>query len=383
LTLPHEFFSHDLTDGELRVLVALYHLADANGVVTATMEELTILTRLGREAMRRAMRKLEEREILLTTRTKRNLGKLSKNRYKVLVTEPVKQVYDPLRAGNSWGVLGEVPVENAPEGGMVSTDNASAERHGESGALSLSREASTASSPVDKSTELPGLTSYIANKQVSVALGTSFLKGRADGAPKIETEERDMNRWSADDDFVGGVGLFEEEVAPSGKPKPKPNKRSASTRGQRPESEWTANDVAAEFAYQLGRRFPRLPGLVNVAAVRGALMRYRGQIETTPEVEMEIMRMYFEDEYNLKLAQENPSRAHGKYLAMFKTHIGKAHERLGLDYFESRVVIDPTDDIAVLFSSDGREFEDNMSGRAALKAYEAQLLARLATASTN
>lgn len=182
-----------------------------------------------------------------------------------------------------------------------------------------------------------------------------------------------MNRWNDDDEFVGGVGLFSEEVAPSGKPKPKADRRKSSTRGQRPESEWTANDVAAEFAYQLGRRFPRLPGLVNIAAVRGALMRYRSQFDTTAEVEMEIMRMYFEDEYNLKLAQESPTKAHGKYLAMFKTHIPKAHERLGLDYLESRVVIDQEDASEYIYSADGRQFENNFSGRAALASYEQRL----------
>lgn len=192
-----------------------------------------------------------------------------------------------------------------------------------------------------------------------------------------------MNRWNAEDDFVGGVGLFEEEAAPSGKPKPKADRRKSSTRGQRPESEWTANDVAAEFAYQLGRRFPRLPGLVNVTAVRGALMRYRGQYDTTPEVEMEIMRMYFEDEYNLKLAQESPTRAHGKYLAMFKTAIPKAHERLGLDYFESRVVIEPEDDIDYVYSTDGKEFDNTPTGRVALASYERFLAQKLATASTS
>lgn len=378
--LPREFFSDELNANERGVLIALYHLADSRGVVDATMDELTMLTGLGREAMRRTMRKLESLEMLLTTRTKRNFGKLSKNRYKVLVNEPVKQVYNPLQAGSSWDVLDELPMEKAPERGMVDLDNAPLARHGESEAPRLASGATTASYVADKSTELPGLDSYIANKQVSVALGTSFLKGRADGAPGIE--EDDMNRWNAEDEFVGGVGMFAEEVAPSGKPKPKADRRKSATRGQRPESEWTANDVAAEFAYQLGRRFPYTPGLVNVAAIRGALMRYRGQFGTTPEVEMEIMRMYFEDEYNLKLAQEKPTMAHGKYLAMFKTAIPQAHERLGLDFFESRVVIDQEEAVEYLYSTDGHEFENNMSGRAALASYERRLAERLQNASS-
>lgn len=364
--LPHEFFTEDLSTSEFRTVISMYHIADKDGVVTASMEELSILTKLGREAMRRAVRRLEEVGILTTTRTKRNLGKFHQNRYQLLVVAPVPEPVDPLRRASGWTTKLVVPEAEEPtERGMVTTPSLPAEAWDQC----LPEFASTASYVPSGST---GLIDYqVASSQVSQALETSSLKGRAAGAP-IESEG-EMNRWNADDEFVGAVGLFEDETTASGKPKPKADRRKSSTRGQRPESEWTANDVAAEFAYQLGRRFPRLPGLVNVAAVRGALLRYRSQFDTTPEVEMEVMRMYFEDDFNLKLAQESPSRAHGKYLAMFKTHLTKAHERLGFD-FESRVVIEQDDTTEYVYSADGRKFENTIVGRKMLERHEARTL---------
>jgi hypothetical protein len=350
--VPHEFYATQLTPNEFMVAVTLLHLSNSKGVVDATVEELTLLTRFSPETMRRAFRKLEEVGILSTTRTKRNLGKYSKNRYQLLVSAPVPEAVDPLKRESSW-------TSTTPPARGV-TDQSSLQSEGWK--PPLQPEGTTGSYVASKAT-----------KSELQALGTSYLKGHAESVPSERWEES-MNKWNADDDFVGAVGLFEEDVAPSGKPKPKADRRKSGTRKQRPESEWTANDVAAEFAYQLGRRFPRIPGLVNQAAVRGALMRYRSQFDTTAEVEMEIMRMYFEDEYNLKLAQESPTRAHGKYLAMFKTHIPQAHERLGLDFGESRVVIDQEDVAEYIYSTDGTEFENNMSGRAALKGYEQRLL---------
>jgi hypothetical protein len=204
---------------------------------------------------------------------------------------------------------------------------------------------------------------------VSYAESTSYFLVRAGGA---HTEkEIVVNRWQDDDD-LGGVGLFDDEMV-AGQPKPKADRRKASTRGQRPESEWTANDVAAEFAYQLTRRFPGVPPLVNVAAIRGALLKYRSNFNTTAEIEMELLRMFFEDEYSLKDAKENASRLHGRYLQMFKTHLDRAHERLGFEA-PRRAVLDVPDETEYIYSTDGHEFENTTIGRRALENHERSLL---------
>lgn len=340
----------------------MYHLSNPRGVVDATQEELSILAQVGPEAIRRAVRAFEAAGLMSTTRTKRNHGKLHKNSYQFLVASPVPAAVDPLRREGIWTSL-------TPPARGVDIDGLPLQPEGLNGGqpdgVPLQPVGSTA---INEST---GSISQVTNKLGNSALGTSYLKGRAAGAP-IEPEG-DMNRWNTDEDYaVGTIGLLPDEVQSNGAPKPKADRRKASTRGQRPESEWTANDVAAEFAYKLSRHFPKSPGLVNVAAVRGALMKYRSDFGTTPEVEMELMRMFFEDEYNIKLAGEAPSRAHGRYLAMFKTKLPQAHERLGFE-FESRVVVDEEDVTEYLYTADGRRFENNFAGRAAMRGHELRL----------
>ena len=331
--LPPELFDSNLSHPEFRLAVSLYHLSSPQRLVDATMGELEVLTGMKAESLRRALRGLEEAGLVETTRTKRNFGKFHKNVYRLLLPS----------------------LENEVLGVKPSLENEGS-THGQVVPLELSSLSST-------------------SKPVSNTRSTTYFLVSAGGAHKGE----DMVMWkdNSGDDNIAGFGLFEEELQ-GGQPKPKADKRKASTRGQRPEAEWTANDVAAEFAFQLGRRFPYTPGLVNVTAIRGALLKYRAQYNTTPEVEMELMRMFFQDEHNLKNADENASRIHGKYLNMFKTHLSKAYESLGMETAQrvlgSEFAVEHEEEYIV--ASDGRRFENTIVGRKRRERHEELLKER-------
>lgn len=332
--LPLELFERNLSHPEFRLAVSLYHLSGPQRLVDATMGELEVLTGMKAESLRRALRGLEEAGLVETTRTKRNFGKFHKNIYKLVLPS----------------------LENEGSGQKPSLEN----------------EGSTYGHVV------PGeLSSNSSNsKPVSNTRSTTYFLVSAGGAHK----EKDIVVWkdNSGDDNIAGFGLFEDELQ-GGQPKPKADRRKANTRGQRPESEWTANDVAAEFAHQLGVRFPYTPGLVNVTAIRGALLKYRSQYNTTPEVEMTLMRMFFEDESNLKEADSEAHRIHGRYLNMFKTHLNKALDSLGLDTHQrvdTPIVADDSP-IKYVYASDGRRFEDTHLGNKRLAQYEERMVKRV------
>lgn len=329
--LPAEFFDKDISHPEFRLVVSMYHLGGATRLVDATMGELEVLTGMKPESLRRALRGLEEHGLVKTTRTKRDFGKFHKNKYEL--------------------VLPSLKNEGSPQKPSLENEGST---HGQVVPLSSNSKVGNTDKPV------------------SNTRSTTYFLVSATGAHKGE----DMVMWkdTSGDDNIAGFGLFEEEMQ-GGQPKPKADRRKASTRGQRPESEWTANDVAAEFAYQLGRRFPYTPGLVNVNAIRGALLKYRSQYNTTPEVEMELMRMFFQDEHNLKNADENASRIHGKYLNMFKTHLSKAYDALGMD-MNLRVSVEMvanSPEPGYVYASDGRRFESTVLGHKSLARYEQRL----------
>lgn len=166
-----------------------------------------------------------------------------------------------------------------------------------------------------------------------------------------------------DGDNIGGFGLFEEEIA---KPVVKINKRDPKTRGKRPEHEWTVYDVSSEFSYQLGRKFPYTPGLVNVAAISGALRKYRTEYGTTAVVEMEILRKFFSDERNYRNADQSPEKVHSWYLRMMKTHMSEVLNNF--DMPEDDEVSTDVDEF--LYAVDGKRFDNSFAGRKALEAYE-------------
>jgi hypothetical protein len=338
MSLPPEFFSTELSPAEFKTVVSLYHLADAQAQVKVTTDELSVLTGYSTESLRRAFRGLEEAGLLETIRTKRNLGKWSKNVYQLVL--PSHSL-----------------VESEPE-----------PSHRVVGSTADYMPSDT-------------MTTMTTGSQVSNTRNTSYFLVRAAGA---SGEEIVVSRWNEDDDGIAGVGLFEDEMD-GGQPKPKVDKRKSSTRNLRPESEWTTNDVAAEFSQQLGKRFPYTPGLVNTTAIRGALSNYRRQYGTSPEVELQLMRLFFDDDRNLKNADSEAHRIHGRYLNMFKTHLSKAYEMLGLEPNQRLTGLasgvsptaSPLDEY--VYASDGRKFDKSIAGRSALKRYEQKLENALTT----
>lgn len=312
-----EKFKTPLKATEYRLLDILCHLSD-NGVVDATLEELATYAQCSDDSVSRALRGLEAASLIETTRTKRNLGKFHKNKYTLLVP---------------------------------SHKSAVPQIHHTADLPDRKNAVSTASS--NYSNDL------LANKTTSY-LVASATKGRK---PFIM-----VNKWMDDDD-VQGVGLFAEELAEKKVSKPA-SKRDPKTRHLRPQDEWTAGDVASEFASRLYKTLPGIPNLVNTQKVRGALSKMRSQYGITAAIELEIMDMFFQDEWVKTVGRERPQYLMGRYLKMFSTHFSKAMSNLGI---EEEYEAPETTREDTLTASDGRRFDNSVPGRALLAEYEEKL----------
>ena len=160
-------------------------------------------------------------------------------------------------------------------------------------------------------------------------------------------------------------------IEPKDEPQPKIRKSDPKTRGKRPEHEWTAMDVAAEFSYQVGRKYPLLPGTVNVKQLSGALRKFRTQYGTTPLIELELLRLFMQDERNFKEIGDEAPFLYKRYLSSFGTKMNQARENLGLNKVTAKIETTPTS--GTLKASDGRVFQNTLTGRAQLERYEKKL----------
>ena len=176
-----------------------------------------------------------------------------------------------------------------------------------------------------------------------------------------------MRKWEDDGDDLAGFGLVEERDAPAVKIR----KTDPKTRGKRPQHEWTAMDVASEFSYQIGRRYPLLPGTVNVGKLAGALRKFRTQYETTALIELELLRLFMADERNFHNVGDEGPNLYKLYLASFGKKMNQARENLGLGKVNAPV--DTVVKMGTLTASDGRVFQNSLSGRAQLERYEKRL----------
>jgi hypothetical protein len=176
-----------------------------------------------------------------------------------------------------------------------------------------------------------------------------------------------MRKWEDDGEDLAGFGLVEPKEAPQ----PRIRKSDPKTRGKRPEHEWTPMDVAAEFSYQVGRLYPLLPGTVNVKSLSGALAKFRGQYNTTALIELELLRLFIADERNFEQIGDEAPFLYKKYLASFGKKMNQARENLGLTKVNTPVKTSVK--IGTLTASDGRVFQNSLSGRAQLERYEKQL----------
>lgn len=311
---------------EMRVLIALRHLAASNGKVQVTMEELGILTDYSREGIRRGLRGLEERGIIETSRTKRNLGRLYKNEYQLLHNS-VQTVHK--------SVASDVEVDK----------NLPVEVH--------EFVASTASTKV------------LSTVQLQKVKNTSYSLG-AESPVEDFKEVKVVNKWQDDDEGVGGWGLLEGEKPASA---PKVSKRDPKTRWQRPQEEWTAADVASEFAYRVYDRVRGIPGLVSTKDLRGALAANRSRFGVSATLEMELLEKFFGDERNMLAIKNSPRKAHGIFLNFITANINSVTEEMGMDEPE----VDKNVAVDYVYASDGKKFDNSMPGRKALENYEKKL----------
>jgi hypothetical protein len=180
-----------------------------------------------------------------------------------------------------------------------------------------------------------------------------------------------MNNWKDDDDTVA-FGLLEGELPAKQAQALVNDKRKPKTRGNRPVPDWTTYDMATEFSYRLSRKFPMIPGLVNVKALAGALAKNRREYGITAVVEMEVMDLFFNDERKWRAAEEHPEKIHGKYLRMFTTNLEEALANLGmLDQLSESSSVAPQG--SFVYASDGARFTDSFLGRKALQQHEQDL----------
>ena len=170
-----------------------------------------------------------------------------------------------------------------------------------------------------------------------------------------------------DGEDLAGFGLVEPKDAPQAKVR----KSDPKTRGKRPQHEWTPMDVAAEFSFLVGRKYPLLPGTVNVKQLSGALAKFRKQYDTTALIELELLRLFMADERNFRSIGDEAPHLYKLYLASFRTNMNRARENLGLGRVAP--IKEPVVKIGTLTASDGRVFQNSMSGRIQLERYEQRL----------
>lgn len=263
------------------------------------MEELAALTGSSRTTLWRALTSLVERGLVETTRTKRNFGKLYKNKYRLIKVETSTASYS----------------DNLTTSTTVTTK----------------------------------------------VIHTSYVLGAA--GP--EEEEKMVNKWTDDDGGVGGVGLFDSELLPA---QPKVSKRDPKTRYQRPQEEWTAGDVASEFAYRVYQNVRGIPGLVNTQGLRGALSANRAKFGITANTEMELLEKFFGDSRNMATIKKFPKKTHGIFLNFITENIQSVTNPITIEDAHAMAA-----DIEQLVASDGRTFDKSITGRVALERYEKKL----------
>lgn len=310
MQMPSEAFLAHLTDYQFRLLATICHLAGSERCLKASATELAIETgKVHPKTVRRALKALESKGLIHRTTTKKKGGLQS----------------------SSVIHIGDSNVH--PSHDYVTNGRNS---H-------------------------PAIKPLVPNSQSSYKLKDieekNFLK-------EIKVP---MRKWEDDGDSLAGFGLVEPKDAPQ----PKIRKSDPRTRGKRPEHEWTPMDVAAEFSFQVGRKYPLLPGTVNVKSLSGALAKFRKQYNTTALIELELLRLFMVDETNFRDVGDEAPFLYKKFLSSFGTKINQARQNLGLDKINAKII--KTETSGTLTASDGRVFQNSLSGRAQLERHEKRL----------
>lgn len=321
MRIPHEAYTANLTDYQFRLLATICHLAGSEGRFKASAAELGISTgNVHEKTVRRGLIALEEAGFIKRTRTKRANG------YRGIDLLDITSPSGTLESHS----LGDANVRTSHD--------------------YKSRSHITNKSLVPNSKDSNQL------KDIRNTEGVSMKEIRVP-----------MRKWEDDSDNLAGFGLVEERDAPQ----PKIRKSDPKTRGKRPEHEWTPMDVAAEFSYRVGKRYPLLPGTVNVRQLSGALSKFRKQYQTTALVELELLKLFMADERNFQNIGDEAPHLYKLYLASFGKKMNQARENLGLNKVNAKV--DTSVKVSTLTASDGKVFQNSLSGRAQLERYEKKL----------
>jgi len=313
---PQEAFTAGLTDYQFRLLVTMCHLAGSKGGFKASVAELGRQTgKSSDRTVRTALKALELHGLISRKSTKRANGFKGMDQYEIL-TENYR---------------------------TASAENYRTSHDYKSG-------------------------SHIVNKPlVPNSQDSNKLKESENTSVFTKEIKVPMRKWEDDGEDLAGFGLVEEREVPAAKIR----KTDPKTRGKRPQHEWTAMDVAAEFSYQIGRRYPLLPGTVNVGKLAGALRKFRTQYQTTALLELELLRLFMADERNFQNVGDEGPNLYKLYLASFGKKLNQARENLGLGKVNAPV--DTVVKMGTLTASDGRVFQNSLSGRAQLERYEKRL----------
>ena len=318
MQIPSEAFSANLTDYQFRLLAVLCHVGGSRGSVKASAAELGTQTgNVHVKTVRRALKALEDAGFITRTTTKKGGG---------LQGPSIIQVVNP---------------SVHPEG----------------------------------NSNVHPTHDYVTNSRISHPTNRLLVPNSQDSYKLKDTETEGftkeikvpMRKWEDDGDNLAGFGLIEPKDATQ----PKIRKSDPKTRGKRPEHEWTPMDVAAEFSYQVGRKYPLLPGTVSVKQLSGALAKFRKQYNTTALIELELLRLFMADERNFKDIGDEAPLLYKMFLASFGKKMNQARENLGLGKITAKVEEKPTS--GTLTASDGRTFQNSITGRAQLERHEQRI----------
>jgi hypothetical protein len=319
--IPPEAFTADISDFQFRLLAILCRLAGPGGLIQTSVAELCAESgKSSDKTVRSALQGLEKAGLIATEATRRANGYQGKKlilvkNYRTVDNEPVKNYR------TSHDYVTNSRISHPSYKPLVPNDQIT-------------------NSNKLKESETEGFT-----KEIKVP----------------------MRKWEDDTESLAGFGLVEPKDAPQ----PKVRKSDPKTRGKRPEHEWTAMDVAAEFSYQVGRKYPLLPGTVSVKQLSGALRSFRTKYGTTPLVELELLRLFMQDERNFKDIGDEAPLLYKKYLSSFGTKMNQARENLGLNKVTAK--IETTSASGTLLASDGRVFQNTLTGRTQLERHEQRL----------
>lgn len=318
MRVPSEAFSADLTDYQFRLLITIYRLAGFKRSFKTRIDELAILTgNVNEKTVRRALKALEEKRLIWRTPTKMRGG---------------------LR-GPDVIHIGDSNVQTVEDSNVHATHD------------------KVTNSYLNHPANRPLVPNSHINQDSNKYFETKgFIK-----EIKIPMKKYD------DGDDLAGFGLVEPKDAPQ----PRVKKNDPKTRGKRPEHEWTPMDVAAEFSYQVGRKYPLLPGTVSVKQLSGALAKFRKQYGTSALIELELLRLFMADEDNFKGIGDEAPFLYKRFLNSFGTKMNQARENLGLGKINAKISTKPVS--GTLTASDGTVFQNSLSGRAQLERYEKRL----------